>query len=240
MSLTETWISAMAHSRPLPIRALESLRFVTTRCECLWPDRAAIMGRFAACPWLLPHWLSSCCCLYYLPGKIILTSDRAIEFSFTEDQRQRAFAEGLRRQRYNELKHYAGRNYAPVAGASAQQMHLIGAAGEMAVAVYLGLEGFLYADQAPIKHSCDLPGIDVKTRSCHWYDLLVQIDDNPSKKFVLVTIQDQKTIIHGWIDGAAAMNESWIKAFQPGRSCYAVPRNQLKPIQELKWQINQK
>lgn len=161
-----------------------------------------------------------------------------VEFIFTNEQRQRAFAEGLRRQQYNQSKGLQGRNNAPVAGRTAQDMHLIGAAGELAVAFYLGLEGHLYAEDKPIRGSCDLPGIDVKTRSRHWHDLLVQIDDTPNKIFVLVTIQNQKTYIHGWIKGKEAMKETWIRTFQHGRPCYAVPQEYLKPIGELKCQLD--
>lgn len=160
-----------------------------------------------------------------------------VEFFFTQEQRARAINEGLRRQRDNELNRRSGRNNAPIIGASAERMHVIGAAGELAAAYYLGLERWLYQDKSPVRGSCDLPGIDVKTRTRHNYDLLVQIDDDPAKRFVLVTIENRKTMIHGWIDGASAMNKSWIKAYKAGRSCYAVPQNHLRPIEELRWQV---
>lgn len=157
-----------------------------------------------------------------------------VEFVFTNDQRTKAYQEGLRRQEFNESKKFRGRNKAPARGKRAQQMHLLGAAAEMAVAVYLGLEDHLYLQEKPVRGSCDLPGIDVKCRSKHNYDLLVQLDDTPDKNFVLVTIDEQRTIIHGWISGYEAMRKEWIREFVPGRACYAVPQENLRPLEELK------
>ena len=130
-----------------------------------------------------------------------------------------------------------GRNNAPAQGTTAQLMHLLGAAGELAVACYLGLEDEVFKDTEPVRGSSDLPGrIDVKCRSNHSYDLLVQLDDEPDKKFVLVTIQNRRTFIHGWIFGKDAMKEQWIKTYVRGRTCYAVPQEHLNPIEELKCQ----
>lgn len=157
-----------------------------------------------------------------------------VEFVFTNDQRARAYQEGLRRQQFNETKNFRGRNKAPTRGKRAQQMHLLGAAAEMAVAAYLGLEDHLYLQEKPVRGSCDLPGIDVKCRSKHNYDLLIQLDDTPDKNFVLVTIDDNKTIIHGWISGHEGMKKEWIKEFVPGRACYAVPQENLHPLEGLR------
>lgn len=157
-----------------------------------------------------------------------------VEFVFTDDQRTRAYQEGLRRQQFNEIKNFKGRNRAPSKGKYAEQMHLLGAAAEMAVAVYLDLEDYLYLQERPVRGSCDLPGIDVKCRSRHYYDLLIQLDDDPDKNFVLVTIENQRTIIHGWISGHEGMKKEWIKEFVPGRACYAVPQENLRPLEHLR------
>jgi hypothetical protein len=160
-----------------------------------------------------------------------------VDFQFSQEQRLRAYHEGLRRQSINESKGLKGRNKAPVAGREAQEMHLLGAAGEMAVAAFLGLEEYLYGDEMPVRGSCDLPGIDVKARKRHWHDLLIQLDDDPSKVFVLVTIHNKRTLIHGWITGFDGMQESWIRSFQKDRPCYAVPKSQLKPMEELQCRV---
>jgi hypothetical protein len=159
-----------------------------------------------------------------------------IEIHFTEEQRQRAIIEGHRRQHENEKKNRKGRNKGPEVGQRALEKHLIGAAGELAVAVYLDMEQFVFNDTNPIRGSCDLPGkIDVKTRPNHSWDLLVQLDDDLDKRYVLVTIKAKRIFIHGWIDGAK-MRQEWIKEYVLARPCYCVPQSELNSIEDLKCQ----
>ena len=157
-----------------------------------------------------------------------------IEFKFTDEQRARAMAEGVRRQSFNEQRSMRGRNRAPEKGDAAQQMHLLGAAAELAVAALLDAEEYLYLNQSPVRGSCDLPGIDVKCRSRHSYDLLVQLDDDLSKTYVLVTIENQKTYIHGYIPGIEVPAVGTVREFVPRRPCYVVPRSALRHIDTLK------
>ena len=147
-----------------------------------------------------------------------------------------ARAEGLRRQRVNEAQGLKGRNGGVAVGSKALTIHLLGAAGEMAVASYLGLKEFLYKETEAKRGSCDLPGIDIKTRSRHHYDLIVQKNESPDKKFVLVTIEDKKTLIHGWIGGKDAMKEEYWADPARGRPAYFVPKTALRPMSTLKWQ----
>lgn len=159
-----------------------------------------------------------------------------VEFTFTEAQRYKALAEAARRQQANEAIGRKGRNAGPEKGRLALEKHQLGAGGELAVAVYLGMEQYVFQDTDPVRGSSDLPGkIDVKTRPCHAWDLLVQLDDDLSKTYVLVTIQNKRILIHGWIHGSS-MRDEWIKEHAPGRPCYSVPQDQLHPIQELKCQ----
>lgn len=112
-------------------------------------------------------------------------------------------------------------------------IHLLGAAGEMAVASHLGLKEFLYKETEAKRGSCDLPSIDVKTRSRHSYDLIVQKNESPNKKFVLVTIEHKKTLIHGWICGNDAMKEEYWSDPAGGRPAYFVPKTALMPMSTL-------
>ena len=157
-----------------------------------------------------------------------------VEFLFTDEQRDLAQAEGERRQAFNEQRGIRGRNRAPRRGVTAQAMHRLGAAAEVAVAVYLEAEEYLFLDESPVRGSCDLPGIDVKCRSNHTYDLLVQLDDDLNKTYVLVTIQDRKTYIHGFIPGIEVPAVAVVKEFVPKRPCYAVPQSSLKSMDLLK------
>lgn len=153
-----------------------------------------------------------------------------VVFTFTDEEWAIAMEEGMRRQSVNEAKGLYGRNRGPQSGQQALQVHLLGAAGEMAVASYLGLRSCLYQQTEALRGSEDLPGIDVKTRSRHSYDLIVQKDDNPGKKFVLVTIEDKTALIHGWCYGKEAMKERYWADPANGRAAYFVPKDDLRPI----------
>jgi len=156
-----------------------------------------------------------------------------VEFAFTEEEREAACKEAFRRQAINEIRGLKGRNGGAATGAMALTIHLLGAAGEMAVASHLGLKEFLYKETEAKRGSCDLPGIDVKTRSRHSYDLIVQKNEHPNKKYVLVTIQDKKTIIHGWIGGKDAMKEEYWSDPAGGRPAYFIPKTALMPMSTI-------
>lgn len=152
-------------------------------------------------------------------------------FSFTEEQRKIVHAEADRRQSVNEKQGLKGRNNAPAYGDVARRLHTLGAAGEMAVASFLGLEGHVFQETMARRGSCDLPpNIDVKTRARHYYDLIVQLDEEQDKTLVLVTIENRETRIHGWINSADAMQEKWRKECVKNRPAYFVPQSALRPL----------
>jgi hypothetical protein len=166
---------------------------------------------------------------------VIASPPAPIEFIFTEQERRQAMEEGMRRQATNEARGLRGRNNGPRFGDKALQVHLLGAAGEMAVASYLGLKEHLYAEREARRGSDDLPGgIDVKTRSRHSYDLIIQKSENADKRFVLVTIQDHKTLIHGWCYGREALQERFWADPARGRPAYFVGKEYLHPMETLK------
>lgn len=156
-----------------------------------------------------------------------------ISFVFTEEEKNLAMEEGMRRQGVNEEKGLRGRNGGAWKGSKALDIHLLGAAGEMAVASHLGMKDFLYKETQAKKGSDDLPGIDVKTRSKHSYDLIVQKREDPRKKFVLVTIENQKTLIHGWCYGHEAMKEEFWADPARGRPAYFVTKEHLHAMESL-------
>ena len=157
-----------------------------------------------------------------------------VEFVFTAEERRLAMEEGVRRQSVNETKGLRGRNSGPMFGKKALEAHLLGAAGEMAVASYMGLKEHLYAEKEAKRGSCDLPGIDVKTRSKASYDLIVQKREDPRKKFVLVTIEKQQTLLWGWCYGSEAMDEKYWADPARGRPAYFVPQSELRSMESLK------
>jgi hypothetical protein len=158
-----------------------------------------------------------------------------VEFVFTEQERQQAMEEGLRRQRVNESKALRGRNGGAWKGSKALDIHLLGAAGEVAVASYLGMKEHLFKETEARRGSDDLPGgIDVKTRSKSRYDLIVQKGSDNRKKYVLVSIESQKTLLHGWCYGEEAMQERFWADPARGRPAYFVGKEHLRPMETLK------
>lgn len=159
-----------------------------------------------------------------------------IDIELSDEQLRVAEQEARRRQSQNEQRGLRGRNRAPATGTKALEMHKLGCIGETAVAHYMGLERCLFSHQEARPGSSDLPGgIEVKTRSKHGYDLLVQINDDPDKTFVLVTHQDNTTRIIGWLKGHEAMKREYIRELVRGRPCYVVPQSKLRPLDQL-WQ----
>jgi hypothetical protein len=156
-----------------------------------------------------------------------------ISFVFSEEERSLAMEEGMRRQGVNEAKGLRGRNGGAWKGSKALDIHLLGAAGEVAVASYLGMKEHLFKETEARRGSDDLPGMDVKTRSRHQYDLIVQKNENACKKFVLVTIESQKTFLHGWCYGRDAMKEEFWADPARGRPAYFVPKEALSPMETL-------
>ena len=156
------------------------------------------------------------------------------EWFFTESEKDAIYAEGYRRQEVNEARGCVGRNNGPDKGAEATRLHIIGAAGEMAVAGLLGMKDKVYGE-VYARGSCDLPpDIDVKTRPFHRYDLICQLDEDPSKTLVLVTIENKQVLIHGWIKAHEAMKQQWKQEYVKDRPCYFFPKTKLHPIQSLK------
>lgn len=157
-----------------------------------------------------------------------------IEVNLSDDHLQIAEQEAVRRQTVNESRGLAGRNRGPATGDRALAMHRIGAMGEVAVAVHLGLEAELFREQLAVSGSADLPhDIDVKTRSRHSYDLIIMRSERPDKRLVLVTIQGGSVRIHGWCVAGECMRPEFWSDPAGGRPAYFVPKSKLRCMSEL-------
>lgn len=143
----------------------------------------------------------------------------------TEEEKELARGEAQRRQSECEGLHLSGRNGGAATGEIALQHHKYGAAGEVAVASYLGLKDHLFIDKFGLY---DLPGkIDVKTRSRHWYDLIVQVDDKPGKNYWLVTIENKEIRLHGWLPWAECAKDEYKMSPNNRGKAYFVPKDKL-------------
>lgn len=158
-----------------------------------------------------------------------------ITWELSHSEKALAIAEGERRQSVNMAQGKIGRDRGPTHGQDALRVHILGAGGEMAVASYLGLKDEVFKESEARRGSYDLPpDIDVKTRARHYYDLACMLDETSCKTLVLVTIEHQEIRIHGWIKAYDAMQDKWKKSHVPGRVSYFVPKENLRPIEELK------
>lgn len=83
------------------------------------------------------------------------------------------------------------------------RLHIEGAIGESVFAEVTG-QHWHASVNAP-KSKPDV-GLDwqVRTRSRHWYDLLVRPDDADGQRFALVTTEDGEYIVWGWLWGFEA------------------------------------
>lgn len=149
------------------------------------------------------------------------------------EEREQAEREALRRYHTDNAIGAKGRNGAPVIGDDALRLDRLGAFGEMAVAVLLGIKNCLFRETKPRRGSCDLPHFDVKTSSRHHGDLIVQFDGPPDQTYVLATVQGEDYRVHGWMHASEAMQPQW-KADPLGyRPAYFVPQARLHPMSTI-------
>jgi hypothetical protein len=76
--------------------------------------------------------------------------------------------------------------------------------------------------------------MDIKTRSKSHYDLIVQRQSDPDKKFVLVTIDSGETLLHGWCYGEEAMQDKFWADPAGGRPAFFMPQSALHSMETLK------
>jgi hypothetical protein len=105
-------------------------------------------------------------------------------------------------------------------------LHIEGACGELAAAKGLGVfwDGSINTFKRP-----DLPGVQVRTRSRHEYELIVRDDDAPGARFLLVTGQCPRYCVRGWILGADARRDAWRQTHGDREPAYFVPHAALHP-----------
>lgn len=108
--------------------------------------------------------------------------------------------------------------------------HIEGACGEMAVAKMLGI---FWDGSVNTWKANDLPGIQVRTRSRHHYDLIVRPGDDDQATWVLITGRCPSYRVRGWIDGREAKRPEWLANHAGRAPAYFVPADQLNPMNEL-------
>lgn len=105
-----------------------------------------------------------------------------------------------------------------------------GALGEIAAAKALNL---YWSGSVNSFGECDLGGIQIRTRSKAYYDLLVRPRDDENCIWVLVTGSAGTYDVVGWINGTEAKQEQWLKTPNDREPAYFIPKSALKPIETL-------
>jgi hypothetical protein len=108
------------------------------------------------------------------------------------------------------------------------KVHVEGACGELAVAKYLGK----YWDGSvdTFRRLPDLGNVEIRTRSKHYYELIIRRDDDPEKFYVLVTGIAPRYRVRGWIKGADARNSDWLRSHGNREEAWFVPTSQLQAM----------
>lgn len=109
--------------------------------------------------------------------------------------------------------------------------HCEGACGEYAAAKCLGL---IWTGTVDTFKDDDLPGIQVRTRSKHNYELIVRKHDTDDTNWVLVTGVSPRFWVRGWLPGSKAKQSKWLRDYGGGPEAYFIPTSELLPISELK------
>jgi hypothetical protein len=79
----------------------------------------------------------------------------------------------------------------------------------------------------------DVGSFQVRTRSRSDYELLVRQCDADDERFVLVTGTMPEFSVRGWILGADAKQERWLRTHGGRPPAYFVPHSELQPIEKI-------
>ena len=158
-----------------------------------------------------------------------------VKIKLDQNDQDRAVEEGTKRRMHNIAKKRMQRNN--FLGSEKQKLDndIVGAIGELAAARYLNLEHHIFVEPERIKGSIDLPpNIDVKCPRGHNRRLIIYLNDNPKKIFVLATYKGQEVWLHGWTYGHRVMKDCFLEDPVGGRPAYFVRPSVLHPIDQLK------
>ena len=111
-----------------------------------------------------------------------------------------------------------------------QALHILGAAGELAVARVLGR--YWAGDVCSFKRPDIGASVQVRTRSRPDYDLIVRDDDDPGAIYILVTGTPTRLTVHGWIKGADARRDEWRQTHGNRPAAWFVPQSALRPLKQ--------
>lgn len=111
-------------------------------------------------------------------------------------------------------------------------LHVEGAAGEMAFAKALG--AYWSGSVNTFKDADIGTDIQVRWRSKAYYDLIVRPSDSDDDIFALVLGAIPNLSVVGWIRGADAKQERWLRTYGGRPPAWFVPQDELHSICDLR------
>ena len=111
-------------------------------------------------------------------------------------------------------------------------IHIEGSCGELAASLATGRSW--PGSVGTYKTEPDVLGFEVRTRSCHDWDLNVRTNDADDAIFVLVTGKVPHFVVHGWLRaGDGKRPEFWTDHGQRGAPAWFIPKALLQPLETL-------
>ena len=110
-------------------------------------------------------------------------------------------------------------------------VNIEGAMGELATAKALNMNWDATVDTFKAN---DLEGIQVRTRSNHYWDLIIRPNDDDEAIWVLVTGKNGKYVVRGWCYGHEGKKKQWLKDYANRPPAYFIPQKFLKSINLIK------
>lgn len=118
-----------------------------------------------------------------------------------------------------------------ISGLDPWGVNIEGAAGEMAVAKYLGT---FWSGALGDFDAKDVGRYQVKTNTSRKWDHLIIRDWNPRDGIYIGVLSFMpRYVITGWISGEDGMKQEFFRDGLPGVPAYFVPRAALRPLSEL-------
>lgn len=110
-------------------------------------------------------------------------------------------------------------------------IHIEGAAGELALALWLGVPWD--GDVNTFKSKPDVASLEVRTRLEDTWDLIIRKADTDDAIYVLLTGKVPTFDIRGWIWGRDARRREWLQNYGGYGVAHFVPQSALHPMSEL-------
>lgn len=152
--------------------------------------------------------------------------------TLTWPEMQIAYMIAGQRRIMNMKKRLPGRYGAPE-GEGSEELDLIAARGEMAVAKALNL---YWAGTVGDYGAVDVGGaVEVRSRTKNWHSLILHPKDRDDLPFVLADVSEPPDVrLAGWIyakDGK--LKKFWLDPSQKNRPAYFIDQKYLRPMEDL-------